>query len=278
MLFDGKDLSKWRKAKGEDAKWKVENGYMEVNETGDIFTKEEFGPDVQLHVEWAAPEPANGAARAAATAASSSSAATKFRCSITTRADLSRRPGHGDLRLHAAAGECQPPARPVAELRHHFRRSALSRISKLDKPAYVTILHNGVVTQNHIALIGETPHQQVGTYHAHREKGPIKLQDHGNPVRYRNIWIRELHLPGRTISATARGSANSGRRRRPRGCMGSIRRRACSVGHRGPQNVALSARRRRRASIRFRHKRCGRPGWRWTRSRKKKCDCAEWFS
>jgi len=67
---------------------------------------------------------------------------------------------------------------------------------KLEKPLYVTVLHNGVLTQNHIALIGETPHKQVGRYHVHPEKAPIKLQDHHNPDRYRFIWIRELHLPG----------------------------------------------------------------------------------
>ena len=67
--------------------------------------------------------------------------------------------------------------------------------AKLAKPLVVTVLHNGVVTQNHTALIGETPHKQVGTYHAHAEKGPLKLQDHGNPMRFRNIWIREIHMP-----------------------------------------------------------------------------------
>src|SRR3954469_24131767 len=60
VLFDGKDLSKWKNGKGQDAGWKVENGYAEINKTGDIITKEEFGPDVQLHVEWTAPVPGTG--------------------------------------------------------------------------------------------------------------------------------------------------------------------------------------------------------------------------
>ncbi len=60
VLFDGKDLSKWSGGKGQEAGWKVENGYAEINKTGDIKTKDEFGPDVQLHVEWAAPSPGSG--------------------------------------------------------------------------------------------------------------------------------------------------------------------------------------------------------------------------
>jgi hypothetical protein len=67
---------------------------------------------------------------------------------------------------------------------------------KLEKPAYVTVFHNGVLTQNHMALRGETPHRALGTYHPHGEKGPLRLQFHHNPVRFRNVWIRELHLPG----------------------------------------------------------------------------------
>ena len=59
----------------------------------------------------------------------------------------------------------------------------------------MTVLHNGIVTQNRTVLIGVTPHRAVGTYQAHGEKGPIRLQDHGNPVRFRNIWIREMKMP-----------------------------------------------------------------------------------
>jgi hypothetical protein len=60
------------------------------------------------------------------------------------------------------------------------------------KKAVTTILHNGVVTQNRTEVTGDTPHRAVGKYNKHPEKGPIKLQDHSNPMRFRNIWIREI--------------------------------------------------------------------------------------
>ncbi len=63
-------------------------------------------------------------------------------------------------------------------------------------PASVSVLHNGVVTQNHTVLLGDTNHKKAATYKEHPEKGPIKLQDHGNPMRFRNIWIRALKNPG----------------------------------------------------------------------------------
>ena len=63
---------------------------------------------------------------------------------------------------------------------------------KLDVPGYVTIFHNGVLVQNHTPILGTTEHRAVPQLVVHGPKGPLKLQDHRNPVRYRNIWIRPL--------------------------------------------------------------------------------------
>ena len=63
---------------------------------------------------------------------------------------------------------------------------------KVTTPAYVTILHNGVLVQNHVELFGATGHRNAPGYTAHGPTGPIALQDHGDPVRYRNLWIRPL--------------------------------------------------------------------------------------
>ena len=63
---------------------------------------------------------------------------------------------------------------------------------KLVKPAYVTVFHNGVVMHNRREIIGRTPHAKLGTYAAHGPEEPLQLQNHGSPVRFRNIWIRRL--------------------------------------------------------------------------------------
>jgi hypothetical protein len=195
VLMDGKDLSKWRNEKGGDAGWKVENGYTEVvPKSGDIFTRDEFGPDVQLHVEFATPPPVGSSQ-----GRGNSGIFFYGRYEIQVL-DSYENPTYPDGHATAIYGYMPPQvnaSRPPGEWQTYdiiFNGPRFEE-GKLKKPAAVTILHNGVVTQNHTILIGDTPHKQVGTYHAHPEKGPIKLQDHGNPMRFRNIWIRDLKDP-----------------------------------------------------------------------------------
>ncbi|MEA3208627.1 MAG: hypothetical protein QOE70_1684 [Chthoniobacter sp.] len=196
VLMDGKDLSKWRTAKGEEAGWKVENGYVEVvPKSGDIFTKDEFGPDVQLHVEFATPPPVgDGQGRG-------NSGVFLFGRYELQVLNSYENPTYPDGQATAIYGYMPPQvnaSRKPGEWQTYdiIFDGPRFKDGKLEKPAYVTIFHNGVVTQNHTALIGDTPHKQVGTYKPHAEKGPIKLQDHGNPMRFRNLWIRELKNPG----------------------------------------------------------------------------------
>jgi 3-keto-disaccharide hydrolase len=193
VLFDGKDLSKWRDGKGAgDAKWKVENGEAVVG-GGDIFTKDEFGPDVQLHVEWAAPTPPKGEGQGRGN--SGVFLFGRYEMQVLDNYESQTYPDGQATAIYGYMPPLVNACRPPGKWQSYdiiFEGPRFNEDGTVAKKAIVTILHNGIVTQNHTELIGETPHKQVGTYHKHGEKGPLKLQDHGNPVRYRNIWIREL--------------------------------------------------------------------------------------
>jgi hypothetical protein len=80
---------------------------------------------------------------------------------------------------------------------------------KLLSPVYLTVFHNGVLIQNNVQLTGPTSWLQRAPYDAHPEKQPLALQDHGNPVRFRNIWVRELGRPGKAEFTLARSLLDS---------------------------------------------------------------------
>lgn len=193
VLFDGQDLSKWKQADGKDAAWKVEGGYFEcVPKTGDLVTKGEFGPDIQLHFEFATP-PASGDGQGRGNSG----------CFVFGRYEIQvldsyNNPTYPDGQATAIYGQTPPlvnASRPPQTWQTYdiiFEGPRFHVDGTVAKKAIVTILHNGVVTQNHTEVMGETLHRAVGKYTKHGEKGPIKFQDHGNPMRFRNIWIREL--------------------------------------------------------------------------------------
>jgi hypothetical protein len=192
VLFDGKDLSQWRSGNGGEAGWKVENGYVEVAPgKGGIETREPIG-DMQLHVEWAAPNPPKGAGQGR-----SNSGVFLFGRYEIQVLDSYQNPTYPDGQATGIYGFMPPlvnASRPPGQWQSYdiiFNGPRFEN-GQLKTPAFATVLHNGIVTQNHTQLIGDTPHKKVGTYTPHAEKGPIKLQDHGDPIRFRNIWIREL--------------------------------------------------------------------------------------
>lgn len=191
ILFDGKDLSKWT-GKGGKAQWKVENGYMEVvKKTGDIETKEQFG-DCQLHVEWAEPTVIEGDSQDRGN--SGVFLMGHYEVQVL---DCYNNITYPDGQTGAIYGQAPPlvnACRPPGEWQTYdiIFTAPVFKGEKLLKPAYITVIHNGVVIHNHKEIIGFTEHKKVGKYSPHPAKGPLKLQDHGNPVRYRNIWIRPL--------------------------------------------------------------------------------------
>ena len=192
VLFDGKDLSALESVKGGPAEWKVAEGYFEVApHTGDIKTKQAFG-DCQLHVEWAAPNPPHGQDQDRG-----NSGVYLMSLYEVQVLDSYQSETYPDGQAAAIYGQhtplvnaCRPPGQWQSyDIIFHGPRFDTAGI--VVRPATFTVLHNGVLVQDHVTVLGLTdgdhqPYQQTPT------KLPLKLQDHNHPVRFRNIWIREL--------------------------------------------------------------------------------------
>ncbi|MEK6299530.1 MAG: DUF1080 domain-containing protein [Acidobacteriota bacterium] len=193
VLFDGKDLSKWRTAAGKPAKWKVAKGYMEiVKGSGSIFTVQGFG-DCQLHVEWRMPVPA----RAEGQERGNSGVYLMGLYELQVL-DSYKNKTYPDGQAAAVYGQYPPlvnASRPPGRWQTYdiiFHRPRFDSSGKLEHPARMTVLHNGALVQDNVELTGPTAHQARPPYKQHADKLPVSLQDHGDPVRYRNIWVREL--------------------------------------------------------------------------------------
>lgn len=196
VLFDGKDLSQWSDMKGEPSAWKVENGYMETSQGhGDIRTKQGFG-DVQLHIEWASPASAPGKGQDRGN--SGVYLMGKYEVQVL---DSYQNDTYADGQAASIYGQYPPlvnASRGPGEWQSYdiiFRRPRFAGDGKLLQPARMTVLHNGVLVQDNVELWGPSEWMEYLPYTAHEDKLPIKLQDHGHPVRYRNIWLRELPEP-----------------------------------------------------------------------------------
>jgi len=187
ILFDGKDLSAWENAE----QWKVENGEMVIGK-GAIRTKQSFG-DCQLHIEWSAPVPATGKSQGRGN--SGIFLMDKYEIQVLDSYDNET---YFDGQAGAIYKQTPPMVnamRPPGEWNAYEILWTAPRFAEdgaLVSPAFITAIHNGVVILNHFELQGDTPFHRAPKYTKHPETGPISLQDHGNPVRFRNIWVRSF--------------------------------------------------------------------------------------
>lgn len=199
VLFDGKDLSKWTEmGKRQNAgkqlapSWKVQNGYFEcVPRVGDLATKEKFG-DIQLHVEWASPAVIDGDSQNRG----NSGILLMGRYEVQVL-DSWENPTYADGQAGAIYGWWPPmvnAARKPGEWQTYdiFFEAPKFDGKKLVKPAYVTVVHNGVLLHHHQEIGGPMAHRIVRAYEAHEEEAPLMLQNHNTKVRYRNMWVRKL--------------------------------------------------------------------------------------
>lgn len=186
ILFNGKDLSEWvYSSSGEPAGWKVQDGYMEVR-GGDLRTKKEFG-DCQLHIEFWLPD--MGDAKGQARANSGVYMMNAYEVQVLDSYGLVSASGDcGGLYSYAPpmVNACRPPEK-WQSFDIFLRAPRFDDQGKKIANAVITVLHNGVLIHSCFELPGATP---GGGDEA--KVGPIRLQDHGCPVRYRNIWIRSL--------------------------------------------------------------------------------------
>jgi hypothetical protein len=199
VLFDGKDLSKWAQlGKGADAgkliapTWPVKDGYFECAGNGDLLTREKFG-DIQLHVEWSEPSDVKGTSQGRG----NSGILIMSRYEIQVL-DAFKNPTYADGQAGAIYGQWPPlanPARPPGQWQTYDIVFEAPRFEgeKLVKPAYQTVFMNNVLMHNHKEVMGAMVYRKVATYSAHEAEEPLALQDHHNPVRYRNIWLRRVH-------------------------------------------------------------------------------------
>jgi hypothetical protein len=193
VLFDGRSLARWRSADSSAAKWIVRDGYVEVAPgTGGIMTADSFG-DCQLHIEWATPAVVKGEGQERG----NSGVFLMGRYEIQVLDSYQNK-----TYFHGQAGAVYKQyaplvnaSRPPGEWQTYdiiFRAPRFDEQGKVTRRARVTVLHNGVLIQNNVEIYGNTYNDRAALYIAHPGELPLSLQDHGNPVRYRNIWIRRL--------------------------------------------------------------------------------------
>ena len=195
VLFDGSSLATWRSTDSTHgpARWKVENGYMEVVPgTGSIETARGFG-DVQLHIEWRTPTPAKGEGQERG----NSGVFLMGRYEVQVL-DSYQNTTYPDGQAGAVYGQFPPlvnASRPPGEWQTYdivFHAPRFDASGNLLSPARMTVLHNNVLVQDNVTLVGPTANRQQPPYSAHPDKLPLSLQDHGNTMRFRSIWAREI--------------------------------------------------------------------------------------
>jgi hypothetical protein len=206
VLFDGSNLDAWRSPEGGPARWKVVDGSLEtVPGAGPVETRQTFG-DIQLHVEWAAPDPPRGRSQDRGNSGVFLMGQFEIQVLDSYRADT-----YADGQAGAIYGQYPPlfnASRPPGRWQTYdiaFRRPRFDPSGKLLEPARITVFHNGLLVQNNEEPFGPTSWLKWLPYEDKGGRGPVSLQDHDHPVRYRNIWLLELpERPAPTAQELAR--------------------------------------------------------------------------
>lgn len=197
VLFDGSTLEAWQHADGRDATWTIADGAMTVHPNpewgkGDIITRQAFG-DVQLHIEWRAPpeDSDEGQGRGNSGVYFMGLYEVQVLDSFENRTYANGQAASIYKQHIPLVNAMRPPGQWQA-YDIVFRAPRFDIEGKLLKAAVVTVFHNGVLVQDHAELRGPTVYIGEPEYQPHASRLPLLLQDHGDLVSYRNIWVREL--------------------------------------------------------------------------------------
>lgn len=197
VLFDGQNLNQWQTAKGGQPGWKMEDGILTVVKgSGDIVTKQSFG-SCQLHIEWRAPSVIAGSSQSRGN--SGIFLMGKYELQVL---DSYENPTYVNGQAGSIYKQLIPlvnASRKPGEWQSYdivFSAPKFASDGSVLEPARITVLHNGVLVQNNGVIKGSTEWIGQPKYSKHGEKEPLVIQDHGRdggqPVSFRNIWIREL--------------------------------------------------------------------------------------
>ena len=197
VLFDGKDNSQWVAMDGSPTKWVARDGALEcVPGSGYARTLQAFG-DCQLHVEWAAPNPPHGDSQDRGNSGVFFGS-DRYEVQVL---DSYQNKTYADGSAASIYGQYPPLVNvslPPGKWQTYdivWTAPRFDAEGKLVSKARETVFFNGVLVHNNVELTGPTGWVGRAPYKAHPERTPIAFQDHGNPVRYRNVWVRELGNP-----------------------------------------------------------------------------------
>jgi len=199
VLFDGTEASmtnNWTDTKGNPTKWAFRDGCMEsVKNAGYIQSKQQFG-SCQLHVEFATPSRVQGSSQGRGN--SGVFLQGEFEIQVLDSYENKTYPDGQCSALYGRSVPLVNVCRQPGEWQSYdivFHRAIFDKDGKIVRKPTFTVFQNGVLVQDHVTLEGGTqwngPHA-ISDFRPIGDKGPIQFQDHGNPVRYRNIWLREL--------------------------------------------------------------------------------------
>ncbi|HMP91361.1 MAG TPA: DUF1080 domain-containing protein [Phnomibacter sp.] len=193
VLFNGTSLDGWESLNGNPAQWTISNGAFTVKPgTGDIRTKQKFG-SCQLHVEWKTPDVVKGEGQGRGNSGIFLMSTYELQVldNYENKTYSNGQAGSIYKQLVPLANACRKPG----EWQTYdiiFTAPEFYEDGRLRSPARITVLHNGVLVQNNATLWGSTQYIGIAKYDKHANALPLKLQDHGDLVSFRNIWVRPL--------------------------------------------------------------------------------------